>query len=135
MKHLILITVLLTACGTDSNEPAPEISYSPVQKDVPDFNGYQRIVGDLSCLPFAEPFQSQCTAIWQQGSENCGDATVVFIRTEGGYIYIQTIEKAIIRQGQPHTLNFNGKPDVYNVEDESRPDRMEAFYYCHGADE
>jgi hypothetical protein len=135
MKHLILATLILTACGTNDENPAPPLDYGIEKEPVPEFLGYNRIDGTLSCLPFAEPFQSQCTVVWMQGTENCGLATVVFVRTEAGYVYVQKLEGQNIRQGQPHTMNFNDAADVYNVKDESRPDRMEAFYYCHGADE
>lgn len=141
MKHLILATMILTACGTESDKSSspeassPDVVLDQDREDVPTFRGYISVQGYLSCHPFINEFESDCRAQWTQGDRNCGNATVVFVRTEDGYVYVQTLRDQIIRQGQPHDLIFVGTPDVYNVKNENRLDKLEAFYYCKGPNE
>lgn len=123
MKKLIFLA-LLTACGTDENP-------SETLEQLPDFSGWQMMRGSNdSCLEVNSENMS-CTTDFQGGLENCSDATFKFFAKKDGYLHVLTVEKVFIRQGEPLKVEFEGKPEIFNIQDKFLDEQYHLFQ-CYG---
>jgi len=135
MKTLILISVLalaiiLTACGTDQDQIGEQLPSVETAKDIPDFSRWSKEPDAIDkCLQVDTgkvDCQSEFTA-----EENCSNATFKFIAIKSGYMFVQTKESVIVRQGEFHQLNFEEKAEIYNITDEYAEDYYSVFT-CKG---
>lgn len=133
MRKLIFLA-LLTACGTgemtdEMKEQA--LSDTETSEEIPDLSRWQIMKGaNDSCIEVSADSMS-CTTDFQGGPENCSDATFKFIAKRNGYMHIVTVEHVFIRQGEPLKIEFEGKPETFNIENDFADEQYHAFQ-CYG---
>ena len=133
MKKLLFLA-LLTACGTSEmsdSQKEQALAQTETTDSVPDLSKWQIMPNATDSCISATAESIDCKSQFEGGERNCGDATFKFIVKDGGYMYVYTLEHVIIRQGEPHTLKFEGKPETYNIQS-TASEQYHAFQ-CYGA--
>lgn len=132
MKSLstVLITLVLTACGTSemSDEQKEQALLDTESSEaIPDLSRWQIMLEAKDSCTLVSADELSCTSEFQGGTKNCMDATIKFIAKKDGYMFVLTLEDVIIRQGEPHRIEFKGKPEVFNIQDQYASDQYHAF--------
>lgn len=135
MKLLTLISFLsLTACGTGEMSDAQKeaaIEAQETSEEIPSLKGWQIMPGaEDSCLQVGSD-NMECKSEFQGGDRNCSDATFKFIVKKDGYMHVITVEHVFIRQGEAHTVRFEGKPETFNIE--SLASEQYHAFQCYGS--
>lgn len=136
MKTLstLLIASTLTACGTSEmsdQQKEKALSETETSEQIPDLSRWQIMPNSTDSCTLVSADELSCTSQFQGGSRNCMDATMKFIAKKDGYMFVLTLEDVIIRQGEPHRIEFKGKPEVFNIQDQFAADQYHAFQ-CYG---
>ena len=137
MKTLstLLIALTLTACGTSemSDEQKEQALLDTESSEaIPDLSRWQIMPNSTDSCTLVSAAELSCTSEFQGGTKNCMDATMKFIAKKDGYMFVLTLEDVIIRQGEPHRIEFKGKPEVFNIQDQFAADQYHAFQ-CYGS--
>jgi hypothetical protein len=137
MKTLskLLIALTLTACGTgEMSDEQKEKALSETEKseEIPDLSRWQIMPEAKDSCTLVSADEVSCTSEFQAGKENCSDATFKFIAKKDGYMHVITLEHVFIRQGEPHRIEFKGKPDTFNIQDQYADEQYHAFQ-CYGS--
>lgn len=132
-----LIALTLTACGTadqmTDQQKQSAVSTPELAEAIPDFKSWQMMEGATDQCFQADPDNVHCQTEFQMpaSDRNCQDTTFKFIVIKGGYMYIQTVEHVIVRQGEPHVIEFKGQHETHNVQDEFATAEYHV-YRCYG---
>lgn len=129
MKIFIFLA-FLTACGTDNSieQTINDATKQETAETVPDFRNWQVLClwnGERegeACLN--ECFQvskdkMSCVSEFTMDERSCSMATLKYVVKRQGYMYVQTVQNVILRQGEFHRIEFEGQPEVYNIQDKT----------------
>lgn len=128
----LVASFFLLGCGSASDKDAGPIVTAEVDTELPDFTDMDTFpTAEDSCTTVGLEAEMQCRSGFMAGNDNCGNATFKFVAVVDGYMYVQTMNEVIIRQGEYHVLNFDQKPDVWRVQDQA-VDWYQSYYKCLG---
>jgi len=137
VKTLLAVLILtVTACGMETKEepitqPLPEISTE--KPDFSDWDSMNSATDDCSTVGINE--EMHCSSRFMAGEDdNCPLAVFKFVAIKDGYMFVQTKNEVIVRQGEFHNLDWQEKPEVYRVDDKDN-EMYQHYYYCVGANE
>lgn len=138
MKTLLAAIILsVTACGmetkTDTTGKDIVVTYD---KEAPTFdNWYSMNSATDDCSSVGIDQEMHCSTRFMAGEhDNCPLATFKFVAIVNGYMFVQTKENMVIRQGQFHNLDWQEKPEVYRIDDKDN-EMYQHYYVCIGANE
>lgn len=134
MKKLIFLA-LLTACGTSemSDEQKEQaLLDTEASEAIPELSRWQIMPDAADSCTLVSADEVSCTSEFQAGTKNCSDATFKFIAKKDGYMHVITVEHVFIRQGEPHLIEFKGKPETFNIQDQYADEQYHAFQ-CYGS--
>lgn len=135
MKKLIFLA-LLTACGTgemSDEQKEHALVNTESNEEIPDLSRWQIMNGASDICVTVSADSMSCTTEFEAGPKNCSDATFKFIAKQNGYMHILTVDHVFIRQGEPMKIEFEGKPDTFNITNNFSYEKYHAFE-CHGPD-
>lgn len=138
MKLLTLtLALVLTACGADEqmtdSQKENAILVPETAEGIPDFRSWQIMPGATDKCFQADSDKVHCLTEFTAGDRNCATATFKFVAVKKGYMYVQTLENIFIRQGEFHSIEFTGEPEIFNITDEFADQEYHVFQ-CIGQD-